>query len=280
MTGFELTEEAYRNLWDTSAAGGYPANHFAFRQILNVLHERGAKSILEVGVGHGSAIAIYEAAGIEISGFDINPEMVEKSRAAMRQWNLPESRVTWGDIEDSVSLSPWRTQGQFDAVLAMGVLPHVNYEHVALENMRHLVKPGGTVFVECRNKLFSLVTFNRFTREFIMDDLLAGVSGDVRDAADEFLKTRVDPDMPPKPAGHEARYHNPLEVDQLFYDAGFTNVVIRPFHYHAAMPRLEGPLGEAFRRESIALENEPSDWRGLFLCSAFVVQADRPDEIF
>lgn len=275
---FELTEDQYLQLWDTSAEGGYPANHFAFRQILNVLHERGAHNMLEVGIGHGNAIPIFEAAGIEISGFDISPEMVTKSQDAMSHWGLPENRVSWGDIEDSVSLSPWRSRGQFDALLAMGVLPHVTHEKVALENMRHLVKPGGTVFVECRNKLFSLVTFNRFTYEFIMDDLLSDVSPDVRDAAGEFLKTRVDTDLPPKPANHEAKYHNPLEVDQVFRDAGFTNVVIRPFHYHAAMPRLESPLGEAFRRESIALENEPSNWRGLFLCSAFVVQADRPTE--
>jgi 2-polyprenyl-3-methyl-5-hydroxy-6-metoxy-1,4-benzoquinol methylase len=275
---FELTEEQYLQLWDTSAEGGYPANHFAFRQVLNVLHERGAANMLEVGIGHGNAIPIFEAAGIETSGFDISPEMVTKSQDAMSHWGLPENRVSWGDIEDSVSLSPWRSRGQFDALLAMGVLPHVTHEKVALENMRHLVKPGGTVFVECRNKLFSLVTFNRFTYEFIMDDLLSDVSPDVRQAAGEFLETRVDVNLPPKPENHEAKYHNPLEVDQVFRDAGFTNVVIRPFHYHAAMPRLESPLGEAFRRESIALENEPSNWRGLFLCSAFIVQADRPAE--
>lgn len=275
---FELTEDQYRQLWDTSVEGGYPANHFAFRQILNVLHERGADNMLEVGIGHGNAIPIFEAAGVQVSGFDINPELVAKSQSAMNNWGLPDDRVTWGDIEDSVSLSPWRAHGQFDALLAMGVLPHVTHEKVALENMRHLVKPGGTIFVECRNKLFSLVTFNRFTYEFIMDDLLSDVSPDVRQAAGEFLETRVDVNLPPKPAGHEAKYHNPLEIDQVFQDAGFTNVVIRPFHYHAAMPRLENPLGEAFRRESIALENEPSNWRGLFLCSAFVVQADRPTE--
>lgn len=271
-----LTAEQYRQLWDTSTGGGYPANHFAFRQILNVLHDRNAQNMVEVGIGHGGAIEVFEAAGIQTSGFDIDPEMVSKSQAAMTGWGLPEDRVTWGDIEDSVSLSRWRTRGQFDALLAMGVLPHVTHEAVALENMRHLVKPGGTVFVECRNKLFSLVTFNRYSYEFVMDDLLTDVSPEVRNAAGEFLRTRVDVDQPPKPVGHEAKYHNPLEVDQLFIHAGFTNVVIRPFHYHAAMPRLEGPLGEAFRRESIAMENQPDNWRGLFLCSAFIVQADCP----
>jgi len=274
-----ITPEEYQRLWDPDLEGGYPANHFSFRQVLNVLHDEGAQTLVEVGVGQGRAIDIYTAAGIDIYGFDNNPEMVDASAAVMAEAGLPADRISWGDIEDSVSLSGIRRQGPFDSLLAMGVLPHVDHERAALENMRQLVKPAGSVFVECRNKLFALVTFNRFTYEFIMDDLLDGVSGPVKDAAGEFLKTRVDVDIPPKPSGHEAKYHNPLTVDELFYEAGFVDVRIRPFHYHAAMPRFEKELGAAFRAESIALENEPSDWRGLFLCSAFVVEAHRPDDL-
>ena len=271
-----MTAEQYQRLWDPDLDGGYPANHFAFRQVLNVLHEEGARRMVEVGVGQGRAIPIYTAAGIDLYGVDINPEMVEASASVAADMGLPADRISWGDIEDSVSLSVIRGHGPFDALLAMGVLPHVDHEKVALENMRHLIKPGGSVFVECRNKLFSLVTFNRFTYEFIMDDLLAGVSGEVKNAAGDFLKTRVDIEMPPKPAGHEAKYHNPLDIHEVFEAAGFVDVKVRPFHYHAAMPRFEKELGAAFRAESIALENEPSDWRGLFLCSAFVVEARRP----
>lgn len=271
-----LSSEAYQALWDPDLDGGYPANHFAFRQVLNVLHENGAQRLVEIGVGGGRAIPIFTAAGIEIHGVDNNAEMVDISAAVMAEAGLPADRISWGDIEDSLSLSAIRQRGPFDALLAMGVLPHVTHEVAALENMRHLVEPGGRVFVECRNKLFSLVTFNRFTYEFIMDDLLAGVSGPVKDAAGEFLRSRVDVDVPPQPTGHPAKYHNPFEVDELFEAAGFTDVRVRPFHYHASMPRFEKELGAAFRAESIALENEPSGWRGLFLCSAFVVEARRP----
>ena len=271
-----VTADQYERLWDPELEGGYPANHFAFRQVLNVLHDEGAQRMVEIGVGQGRAIPIFTAAGIEMYGVDNDTDMVEMSAAVMAQAGLPSDRMFWGDIEDSVSLSGIRRHGPFDALLAMGVLPHIDYEKVALENMRHLVKPGGTVFVECRNKLFSLVTFNRFTYEFIMDDLLAGVTGAAREAASDFLKSRVDVDVPPKPTGHAAKYHNPLDVHEVFEAAGFDNVRIRPFHYHASMPRFEKELGAAFRAESIALENEPSDWRGLFLCSAFVVEAHRP----
>jgi len=276
----DLTDEQYRALWDPDLDGGYPANHFAFRQVLNVLHDQDAQTLIEIGVGQGRAVPIFTAAGLDMHGIDIDPAMVEASAKAMTAAGLSPDRASWADIEDSVSLSGVRKSGPFDALLAMGVLPHVGHERVALENMRHLVKPGGSVFVECRNTLFSLFTFNRFTYEFIMDDLLGDVHGEVRDKAGEFLKTRVDVEIPAKSAGHEARYHNPLDIHEVFEEAGFIDVRVRPFHYHAAMPRFEKELGAAFRTESIALENEPSDWRGLFLCSAFVVEAHRPEQMY
>ena len=245
---FSLTQEQYRQLWDPE---------------LKVVTRR--TTSLSAKFCRRSARILVQRLRSLIP-FRVHPNY------------LKSGCVAWGDIEDSLSLSRFDSVGGFDALLAMGVLPHVEHEIVALENMRHLLKPGGTVFVECRNKLFSLFTFNRFTYEFILDDLLAGVTGEVRDQAAEFLATRVDMNMPPLPSsGHEAKYHNPLTIEDSFLDAGFTDIEIMPFHYHAAMPRFEKPLGAAFRAQSIALENEPSGWRGLFLCSAFVVRAQRPE---
>ena len=42
------------------------------------------------------------------------------------------------------------------------------------------------------------------------------------------------------------------------------------------VPALESSAPQAFRDASIAMEHEASGWRGLFLCSAFLVQARRP----
>jgi hypothetical protein len=39
---------------------------------------------------------------------------------------------------------------------------------------------------------------------------------------------------------------------------------------------LEKSIGAAFRKEAMKLEHEPSGWRGYFLCSAGVVEADLP----
>ncbi len=267
-----------RNEYDTLADPGigYPANHFAFQHMLNVLAEEGADSILEVGIGHGNAIPLLTGAGHRVWGLEINDELVEKSRGRMTDLGLDPATVVWGDIADAASYGSLRPQAPFDALIAMGVLPHVDQQRAALRNMRALVKPGGMIFVECMNELFSLVTFNRYTYEFLMDEVFADTQGPLRESLDTFLRGRLAVDVPPKRDGHQPVFHNPLTVPRLFAEAGFEDIAIHPFHYHAVPPMLEKEQPEAFRQGSLAYENEPSDWRGLLLCSAYVVQARRP----
>jgi len=265
----------YDRLGDISE--GYPANHFALQRVLNVVQERGARSLLEVGIGRGTAIAPLAGAGLELSGMDIDERFVATSREVISEYGRPAESVVWGDIEDAMTYPTLRGQADFDALLALGVLPHARHQQTMLENMRALLRPGGTMFIECRNELFSLFTFNRFTADFVVDSLLADTEDSVKSAVREFIEPRLRMDMPPASAGH-ATYNNPLEVPRLFAAAGLADIVIHPFHYHAAPPVLESELGQQFRDGSLALENEPSGWRGLFLCSAFLVQATRPVE--
>ena len=256
---------------------GYPANHFAFQSILPALADLGATRVLEVGIGDGNAIPLLAGAGYDLAGFDIDPARVERSRERIREYGLPGEAVTWGDIQDATTYPTVQAAAGFDALVALGVLPHVHREETTVRNMRALVRPGGQVFVECRNKLFSLVTFNRYTYEFLMDDLFAESPAPLRASLGEFLGSRLDVSTPPPPtSGHPATFHNPLEVPSLFEAAGFEDISVIPFHYHAAAPVLEKSDPQAFRDGSLAMENDPSGWRGLFLCSAFLVKATRP----
>lgn len=275
----DAAQRAHAALRDLSSPGGYPANHFAFQHVLNQLAERGATKLLEVGVGGGRAIPIFTGAGLDMWGMDNDATCVADSRAVLVELGLEPNAVVWGDIEDSLSYGALRSAAPFDAILAMGVLPHVHQERAALRNMRSLLKPGGRVFVECRNALFSLVTFNRYTYEFLLDEVFAGASPSVRTSLDAMLRERLAVEVPPAPAsGHSPTFHNPLTVSSVFEAAGFEDVSIHPFHYHAAPPMLEGADPQAFRDDSVALENEPSDWRGLLLCSAFLVEAANPSQ--
>lgn len=274
----------------------YPANYFRLHLLLKSFLTSNIKRIVEVGVGEGTPLITLSNAGIDVSGFDISHEMVKKARENFKKNNLNPEKLIWGDIEDPITYCPILKDGQFDALLAMGVLPHTTNDEFVLRNMRQMVKPGGRVFIEFRNKLFSLFTFNRHTYDFIMNDLLKDVGPEFKKIIALDLKNRLEMDKPKQrligesahltssyendsSPGYDAilsKFHNPFEVIDLFKKCGYIEPNLLWYHYHPAMPYLEPDNKALFRDESLKLEHETSGWRGLFLCSAFVVEAINP----
>jgi 2-polyprenyl-3-methyl-5-hydroxy-6-metoxy-1,4-benzoquinol methylase len=262
----------------------YPANYFRLQLLLNSFAAKGVKRVIEVGVGEGTPLSTLGKAGVDVWGFDISSRMVEASQARMREHGMDPDHIFWADIQDPATYAHVFRDGLFDGLLAMGVMPHVANDDMVLDNMAALVRPGGSVFIEFRNSLFSLFTMNRYTAEFILNDLLAGVSPQLKDAVAKDLESRLRMDMPPARTtvsgsdapGYDAilsRFHNPFEVLELFAQHGFEQAKFLWYHYHPAMPYLEGSMPALFREEAIRLEHEASGWRGFFLCSAFVVEA-------
>jgi 2-polyprenyl-3-methyl-5-hydroxy-6-metoxy-1,4-benzoquinol methylase len=271
-------------LYDVSRP--YPANYFRLQLLLNSFISKGIKRVIEVGVGEGTPLATLGKAGIDTWGFDISHEMVKKSKQMMKENGMNPDHIFWGDIQDPTTYAHVLKEGIFDGLMAMGVMPHVENDDMVLENMSTLVRPGGSVFIEFRNKLFSLFTFNRYTADFILNDLLREVSPKVKELVAKDLESRLRMDMPPRrdkiegadAPGYDAilsKFHNPFEVMELFRKYLFENIKLLWYHYHPAMPYLENQIPDAFRTEAIHLEHEPSHWRGFFLCSAFVVEATK-----
>lgn len=274
-------EEAH--LRDTTRK--YPANYFRLQMIVDSFSRKGIRRVVEVGVGEGTPLAKMAEAGMEVCGFDISSEMVRRSRETMQKHGLDPDCVFLADVQDRQSYARLLEGEPFDGLMAMGVMPHVEDERAVLRNMRDMVKPGGSVFIEFRNELFSLFTQNRYTHDFICNRLLEGVDDSLRNAVSAELQQRVRMDMPPvratvdgKAPGYDAilsKFHNPFEVPELFAQEGFSDIRLLWYHYHPAFPWLEGRDKQTFREEAIRLEGEPSGWKGYFLCSAFVVEAVR-----
>ncbi len=263
----------------------YPANYFRLQMLLNSFTSKGIRRVIEVGVGEGTPLSTLGKAGIDVWGFDLSHEMVRRSKETVQRHGMNPDQIFWGDIQDPTSYVHSLKDGQFDGLMAMGVMPHVENDSMVLDNMSTLVRPGGSVFIEFRNKLMSLFSFNRLTVEFILDDLLAGIASTVKDAVRKDLERRLRMDMPlARTKLHESddtpgydtilsKFHNPFEVVEEFRQRGFKDVKLMWYHYHPSMPYLQDDMPELFRREAMRLEHDPSDWRGYFLCSAFVVEA-------
>ena len=141
--------------------------------------------------------------------------------------------------------------------------------------------------VEARNELFSLFTANRYSHEFVSDRLIQSnellkKAGRDRPKIQDSLKAyekvfRMD--LPPirkgkadEPGYDEvlSRLHNPLVAREQFTKAGFKDVRVLFYHYHCLPPMFEAAAPELFRKESLRLE-EPEDWRGYFMASAFIL---------
>jgi len=153
------------------------------------------------------------------------------------------------------------------------------------------VRPGGLVAIEARNQLFALFTLNRYSLDFFRGELIrsealkarAGDASSALDTALGELEQRFRTDLPPvrkgkvdEPGYDEvlSRTHNPLVLREEFAAAGFSDVRLLFYHYHCLPPMLEAAAPELFRRESVAME-DPSDWRGHFMASAFIVAGRR-----
>jgi 2-polyprenyl-3-methyl-5-hydroxy-6-metoxy-1,4-benzoquinol methylase len=260
----------------------YPANYFRLQILLKRMQEAGVSSLYEVGVGEGTPLASMAAMGFQVAGCDIAPAMVEKAKATFETRGFDPSLITSGDIA-SGDFADSLGGATFDAAMALGVLPHVPSDEEFLANIRSIVRPGGRVFIEFRNKLFSMFTFNRMTYEFILDELLAGVPESVKAVVAAEISPRLAMDLPPKRGGVDgtpgydeilARYHNPFELCETFERNGYANPKVHWYHYHPALPKHERPLGAEFRQAGFDLEYEGT-WRGMFLCSAGVVEAER-----
>ena len=266
----------------------YPANYFRMHLLINSFVKNNLKKVVEIGVGEGTPLVQLARAGMSVSGIDISHNMVAKAKENFSRNGLDESKISWGDIQDPMTYNQLLNEGKFDGLFAMGVMPHVHNDEFVLGNIKNMVKPGGKVFIEFRNKLFSLFTFNRYTKEFILDDLLAGVSSELKDLVANDLENRLEMDKPTPRlketsagtndgdyVGYDAilsKFHNPFEAEQLFAKLGYKDINFLWYHYHPAMPFLSDQAKALFRNEALRLEHEVTGWRGFFLCSAFVIE--------
>ncbi|WP_374371185.1 class I SAM-dependent methyltransferase [Dongia sp.] len=263
--------------------GEYPSNYVRLEILSNRLAHFGAKRLFEVGMGEGTPLFTWGSMGIEVSGCDLSQPMVKATRARLDKAGIKAPILFVGDAEDAKSLAPALALGKYDAVIASGVLPHIQKETAFFDNMKMMLRPGGRIFVEFRNKLFSLFTMNRYTKEFVLDDLLAGVSAEVKQHVAAELDKRLATNLPPL-RGHDdpdrpsydqilAKFHNPFELEATVAQHGFRTIGMHWYHYHATPPMLADKVGAAFNTESAKLELE-AGWRGMFLCSAGIIEAE------
>ena len=260
----------------------YPANYFRLQLVQRLLAEAGVNSLYELGVGDATPLSTIGSTGSQVAGHDISPEMVKFARANMEARGLDPALISLIDAQDSGAIAAERElRGEFDAVMALGVIPHVSDDNAFVAAMDTFVRPGGRLILQFRNSMFSMFTFNRLTKEFILDELLVGVPEEIRAVVASDLDARLAVDKPPvrtRPTGDGydeilSRFHNPFELAQVVEQHGFSAVKYHWYNYHPAYPMIADQIdARAYREAQVALEHEGT-WRGMFLCSAGIIEA-------
>lgn len=274
------------------ARAAYPPVH---RELMKrLLREAGVKTLLDAGCGPASFLREVVDEGMDLYGFDVTPEMVAEARRALGERGVPAEHVWEGSVLDAKAFrTPSGRPEQFDAAVCAGVLPHIPPETdgAVLHNLCRSVRKGGLVIVEARNQLFALFTVNRYSHQLFLDELIraedlkekAGPERERLTAALTDLEKQFRMDVPPVRKGKAgepgydevlSRTHNPLILRGQMAEAGFADVRVLFYHYHCLPPLLASAVPELFRRESLAME-DPEDWRGYFMASAFLAVGRR-----
>jgi SAM-dependent methyltransferase len=102
--------------------------------------------ILEVGTGTGWFMVQCRLRGLKCDGIEHNPFSVKHAKELGRRHGFELSIRTEG-IEE-VELP----EGEYDVVVAMSVLEHVEHYRRALDNIHRTLKPGGVFYCYSTNK--------------------------------------------------------------------------------------------------------------------------------
>ena len=106
-------------------------------------------SLLEIGIGTGRIALPLLYAGVNVTGVDISPLMVERLRAKLAQDQDTDPGHSWGtltvEMADMTAL-PF-ADDSFDAAIGVHVLHLVPEWRMALDETLRVIRPGGALLV-------------------------------------------------------------------------------------------------------------------------------------
>lgn len=114
---------------------------FMYQALARDLARRRPGRLLDWGCGFGQVSALLRAEGVDVVAFDVRPGLVAPTRERLERFPEIEAHVS----SDPVVL-PFETDS-FDTVLSCGVLEHVEDPDGSLDELRRILRPGGTFHV-------------------------------------------------------------------------------------------------------------------------------------
>lgn len=277
----EIADSYGRQYQETDYKEFYPEHKFRLRIFLDRLKAIQPTKVLDVGCGSGEPLVAMLGQGFDAYGFDYSKEMVAQARSTLSVNGFDEGRVSWNNMEDIKEIA----QDEYDCVVALGSLCYSRDFNRTMRNLVGLLPNSGHIVFSLRNDLFSLFSLNKYSVDFFLNKLIpfADVSEDIRKRVCNLFEIRFsEQELSRKfktvdERGIHSTYHNPLTVErEVLGPCGLRLNGIYYYHYHALPPMFEHTDTIEFRHLSAQME-DPTDWRGMFMSSAFVVHAIKHD---
>tara|TARA_B100000029_G_C17420751_1_gene904219 strand:- start:217 stop:1074 length:858 start_codon:yes stop_codon:yes gene_type:complete len=258
----------------------YPANLIRLKLIIKRLNENKSKRVLDAGCGSAIPMIRLLQKGFDVSGFDFSKQMVDFAKYELELAKYSSDRAFHADLQKKNTMP----KKKFDAILALGVFPHIRNEKIALRNIRNCLKKDGRTYIEFRNELFSTFSMNKYSADFFLNELidLQKFPRDIKREIISFYSKKLSIKPPTKRKDGRisydeilAKFRNPLTIeDELFMPEKMKVNNIHFYHFHSMPPIFQKKYPKLFINTSKKLEKADS-WKGYFLCSAFVVEASK-----
>ena len=255
----------------------YPANVKREQIFVELLNKYKPTNIIDAGCGAGMPLIDIKKKGFDIIGYDKAKNMILEAKENLKKNNLSPDLVFYDDFEDPKEVKV----NSVDCILGMGAFYYAKNVNKTLLNQKKKLKKNGRLIFSLRNRLFDIITLNNYTNKFLdeiyeVKKLKKEWKNKYKHLTKNFtdrkkLKSKINIDE----AGVFNHIpHNPLTISQEMEKLGLSVEGIYFYHFHALPPVFEVYDKHYYRKISWQIEN-PLDWRGFFLASAFVIDCKK-----
>lgn len=126
--------------------------------VSRLVEGRSYNEILDIGCGDGSISTPLLSSKCHLTLLDISTQMLERARSRVPTDLLSHVKV----VNQNFMEAPFE-EGTFDLVICVGVLAHVPSPSEVVAKIVSILKPGGTLILECTDAFHLMGRINRLS---------------------------------------------------------------------------------------------------------------------